>query len=100
MDEAALIEELAMVIRDTSFCGFSEPDGSRSYCSRESADPKSCECFDGARAILPIIRRVHNEAVEKAAKKADRFQLWDYQMRRGSKDIATTIRTLRITDPR
>lgn len=86
MDEAALIEEVARVIRDTSFCGFSEPDGSRSYCSRESADPKSCECFVGARALLPIIRRIHNEAVEACAEHAEDRD--DYS-------LATAIRQLK-----
>jgi len=112
MDEAALIEELARALAVADRI---------EICS--DAQYRHSSYGIRATALLPILRRVHNEAVEKAAKVADELggdriarnadgslRSYDMESKHGRGDamlngmrvraqtIATAIRTLRITD--
>lgn len=78
--DETLVERMAEFIRDASCCGYTEADGSRSYCSREKVNPKSCECFDGARAILPILTQARAAARREGMEKAARIA-WSHYAR-------------------
>lgn len=88
MDEAALIEELARALAVADRI---------EICS--DAQYRHSSYGIKAAALLPIIRRIHNEAIEKCAQKVEDYRVdWANGTPENLQLAAEDVRTLRITD--